>query len=212
MGGVSSSRTNPNDSNKSNLSPSSSIPGNSQNHNSSTTSSNLPLPSSGLSVATETPEASDQSKKPTDANGDEGQEVEEEEEGECGFCVYMKGGGCKDAFIAWEDCVKEAEDSNEDIVEKCHEVTRSLTKCMDAHADYYEPILQAEKAVKEEAVNELKEKAAKESESNVAEKEAVIVVDWWIEKQWRALVTINKQLIRWLLIFFPFFARKEMFA
>ena len=212
MGGVSSSRTNPNDSNKSNLSPSSSIPGNSQNHNSSTTSSNLPLPSSGLSVATETPEASDQSKKPTDANGDEGQEVEEEEEGECGFCVYMKGGGCKDAFIAWEDCVKEAEDSNEDIVEKCHEVTRSLTKCMEAHADYYEPILQAEKAVKEEAVNELKEKAAKESESNVAEKEAVIVVDWWIEKQWRALVTINKQLIRWLLIFFPFFARKEMFA
>lgn len=179
MGGVSSSRTNPNDSNKSNLSPSSSIPGNSQNHNSSTTSSNLPLPSSGFSVATETPEASDQSKKPTDANGDEGQEVEEEEEeeGECGFCVYMKGGGCKDAFIAWEDCVKEAEDSNEDIVEKCHEVTRSLTKCMEAHADYYEPILQAEKAVKEEAVNELKEKAAKESESNVAEKEAVIVVD-----------------------------------
>lgn len=177
MGGVSSSRTNPNDSNKSNLSPSSSIPGNSQNHNSSTTSSNLPLPSSGLSVATETPEASDQSKKPTDANGDEGQEVEEEEEGECGFCVYMKGGGCKDAFIAWEDCVKEAEDSNEDIVEKCHEVTRSLTKSMEAHADYYEPILQAEKAVKEEAVNELKEKAAKESESNVAEKEAVIVVD-----------------------------------
>jgi hypothetical protein len=61
-------------------------------------------------------------------------------------------------------------------------------------------------------VNELKEKAAKESESNVAEKEAVIVVDWWIEKQWRALVTINKQLIRWLLIFFPFFARKEMLA
>ncbi|KAG6751012.1 hypothetical protein POTOM_045529 [Populus tomentosa] len=177
MGGVSSSRTNPNDSNKSDSSPSLSIPGNSQNHNSSTTSSNVPLPSSGFSVTTETPEASDQSKKPTDANGDEGQEVEEEEEGECGFCVYMKGGGCKDAFVAWEDCVKEAEDSNEDIVEKCHEVTRSLTKCMEAHADYYEPILQAEKAAKEEAVNELKEKAAKESESNVAEKEVVIVVD-----------------------------------
>ncbi|KAJ6379549.1 hypothetical protein OIU76_016233 [Salix suchowensis] len=180
MGGVSSSRTNPNDSYKSNSSPSSSIPGNSQNHNSSTTSSNLPL-SSDFSAATETPEASDQSKKPIDANGDEGQEVdeeeEEEEEGECGFCVYMKGGGCKDAFIGWEDCVKEAEDSNEDIVEKCREVTRSLTKCMEAHADYYEPILKAEKAAKEEAVNELKVKAAKESESNVAEKEAVIVVD-----------------------------------
>ncbi|KAJ6433718.1 hypothetical protein OIU84_017421 [Salix udensis] len=120
-------------------------------------------------------------RNPIDANGDEGQEVdvdeEEEEEGECGFCVYMKGGGCKDAFIGWEDCVKEAEDSNEDIVEKCREVTRSLTKCMEAHADYYEPILKAEKAAKEEAVNELKVKAAKESESNVAEKEAVIVVD-----------------------------------
>lgn len=31
---------------------------------------------------------------------------EDEEEGECGFCVFIKGGGCKDSFIAWEKCVR----------------------------------------------------------------------------------------------------------
>ncbi|WOL20254.1 hypothetical protein Cni_G29058 [Canna indica] len=75
------------------------------------------------------------------------EEGEEEEEGECGFCLFMKGGGCKDAFVAWENCVEDSEKSGEDIVEKCSEVTALLKKCMDAHADYYEPILRAEQAL-----------------------------------------------------------------
>ncbi|KAA8532954.1 hypothetical protein F0562_032929 [Nyssa sinensis] len=72
--------------------------------------------------------------------GDEEGEDEEEEEGECGFCLYMKGGGCKDNFIAWEKCIEEVEKNKEDIVEKCFE---------------------AEKAAEEEVAKELeKEKEA----------------------------------------------------
>ncbi|XP_062111546.1 uncharacterized protein LOC133823008 [Humulus lupulus] len=99
-------------------------------------------------------------------NGDEG---EGEEEGECGFCLFMKGGGCRESFIAWENCIEEAEKNKEDIVEKCFQVTGDLKKCMEAHADYYEPILRAEKAAEEEAIKELeKEAAANDSEQNVA--------------------------------------------
>ncbi|XP_031263877.1 lisH domain-containing protein C1711.05-like [Pistacia vera] len=102
-------------------------------------------------------------------NGEEieGEGAEEEEEGECGFCLFMKGGGCKESFIAWENCVEESEKNKEDVVEKCFEVTSTLRKCMEAHADYYEPILRAEKAAQEEAVKELeKEKAAEDSKDS----------------------------------------------
>ncbi|KAJ9131863.1 hypothetical protein P3X46_034770 [Hevea brasiliensis] len=129
-----------------------------------------------------TPEGLDQTKAPTIENGDEDQgkerEGEEEEVGECGFCLFMKGGGCKDAFIAWENCIEEAEKKNEDIVEKCYEVTGALKKCMEAHADYYEPILRAEKAEEEAARKKSdEEKASNKSESNVAEKAVEQAVD-----------------------------------
>ncbi|XP_010554304.1 PREDICTED: uncharacterized protein LOC104824074 [Tarenaya hassleriana] len=103
----------------------------------------------------------------------EGDEIEEdeddEEEGECGFCLFMKGGGCKESFIAWENCIEEAEKNEEDIVTKCTEVTASLKKCMDAHADYYEPILRAEKAAQEEAKMELEREKAEEEAKKEAE-------------------------------------------
>ncbi|KAM7487459.1 hypothetical protein LguiB_024943 [Lonicera macranthoides] len=75
---------------------------------------------------------------------------EEEEEGECGFCLFMKGGDCKDTFIEWEKCVEEAEKNEEDIVDKCSEATSALMKCMEAHPDYYAPIMRTKKSVKEE--------------------------------------------------------------
>lgn len=81
-------------------------------------------------------------------------EEEEEEETECGFCLFMKGGGCKEAFIAWEKCVEEAEKAEENVVNKCMEVTSLLKKCMDEHADYYEPILRAEREMAD-AVSEV---------------------------------------------------------
>ncbi|CAN1321469.1 hypothetical protein LINPERPRIM_LOCUS32043 [Linum perenne] len=69
----------------------------------------------------------------------------------------MKGGACKDAFIAWEDCVKAAEDEKEDLVAKCSEATRVLKLCLDANPDYYEPILRAEKNAEEQAMKEIRE-------------------------------------------------------
>ncbi|KAI3452865.1 hypothetical protein Pfo_009528 [Paulownia fortunei] len=92
-----------------------------------------------------------------EGDGDKGGEEEEEEEGECGFCLFMKGGGCKDTFTEWEKCVEEGEKNKEDIVEKCFQATAALKKCMEAHSDYYEPLLQAEKAAEEEAVKQLEE-------------------------------------------------------
>ncbi|CAL9150008.1 unnamed protein product [Musa hybrid cultivar] len=83
--------------------------------------------------------------KKGEANG--GSEVEEE----CGFCLFMKGGGCKDAFVAWEKCMQEAEKRDEDIVDKCSEAAALLKRCMDAHPDYYEPILRAEQALADSA-------------------------------------------------------------
>ncbi|XP_059648818.1 uncharacterized protein LOC132294836 [Cornus florida] len=99
-----------------------------------------------------------------------GVEGEEEEEGECGFCLFMKGGGCKDSFVAWEKCIEEAEKNKEDIVDKCFELTGKLKECMEAHPDYYGPILEAEKAVEEEAMRELEKEKAKEA---AAEAEAL---------------------------------------
>ncbi|XP_008446394.2 uncharacterized protein LOC103489149 [Cucumis melo] len=108
-------------------------------------------------------EASLSGKISESGGGDEGGEdieEEEEEEGECGFCLFMKGGGCRDSFIAWEKCIEEAEKNKEDIVEKCFEVTGALKKCMEAHPDYYEPILKAEKMAEEEAIIELEKEIA----------------------------------------------------
>ncbi|KAJ1294389.1 hypothetical protein BS78_01G142800 [Paspalum vaginatum] len=71
----------------------------------------------------------------------------EEEQGECGFCLFMKGGGCEEEFVAWEKCVEDGEAAGGDVVERCQDTTLALRKCMDAHADYYEPILRAERAM-----------------------------------------------------------------
>ncbi|CAA3021118.1 Hypothetical predicted protein [Olea europaea subsp. europaea] len=100
-----------------------------------------------------------------------GGEEEEEEEGECGFCLFMKGGGCKDTFIEWENCVEEGEKNKEDIVEKCFQATAALKKCMEAHSDYYAPILQAEKVAEEEAVKELEKEKEKERLNSLGDDE-----------------------------------------
>ncbi|KAI3433025.1 GCK domain-containing protein [Psidium guajava] len=106
----------------------------------------------------------------TNAGGEEGAE---EEEGECGFCLFMKAGGCRDTFSDWEKCMEEAEKSKEDIVDKCYQAAAALKKCMEAHSNYYEPILRAEKAAEEEAVKELeREAAAKEAEQSSSAKPA----------------------------------------
>ncbi|PAN09511.1 hypothetical protein PAHAL_2G030300 [Panicum hallii] len=111
--------------------------------------------------------------EPEKVEGEGGED--EEEEGECGFCLFMKAGGCKDVFVAWEECVEAAQKEGADMVERCHEVTANLKTCMDAHADYYAPVLQAEQAVNERAEAEAAAAAAKEEPATDAEKKAEAV-------------------------------------
>lgn len=82
-------------------------------------------------------------------------EEEEEEEEECAFCVFMKGGGCKDQFVAWEKCVAEAKETG-DFVSKCAGITEALQLCMnsDENKDYYQLFLDDQ----EEYVQDHKEK------------------------------------------------------
>ncbi|XP_057810809.1 uncharacterized protein LOC131025182 [Salvia miltiorrhiza] len=94
--------------------------------------------------------------------GGDGEGVEEEEEGECGFCLFMKAGGCRETFTDWEKCVEEGEKNKEDIVEKCFQATSALRKCMEAHSDYYAPLLEAEEA----AVKQLEAEKEKETEKS----------------------------------------------
>lgn len=118
----------------------------------------------GSNIVQEEKNSAESGKIPESGGDDEGgedlAEEEEEEEGECGFCLFMKGGGCRDSFMDWEKCIEEAEKNKEDIVEKCFEVTGALKKCMEAHADYYAPILKAEKVAEEEAIIELEKELA----------------------------------------------------
>ncbi|CAH8382521.1 unnamed protein product [Eruca vesicaria subsp. sativa] len=105
-----------------------------------------------------------------------GQEKEEEEEGGCGFCVFMKEGGCRESFTAWEVCLEEAEKNKEDFVTKCMEIDGLLHKCMEAHSDYYHPILAAEKAAAEQFKKEFeaeKNKVEGKEEEEISEEEVL---------------------------------------
>ncbi|KAK4371055.1 hypothetical protein RND71_010530 [Anisodus tanguticus] len=95
--------------------------------------------------------------------------VEKQEEEECGFCIFMKEGGCKDPFTEWEKCVEQGEKNKEDIVEKCFQVTSALQKCMEAHSDYYAPILQVEKDVESKVIAEFHKNKELEGSSNKME-------------------------------------------
>ena len=66
---------------------------------------------------------------------------EEEEEEECGFCKYMKGGSCKETFIAWEACVDASKEKGEDFVDACFEATSALRECMLKDPEYYGPMV-----------------------------------------------------------------------
>ena len=84
-----------------------------------------------------------------------------EEESECGFCKYMKGGSCRDAFVRWEACVDEAKARGEDFVETCFETTSALRDCMLLDPEYYGPMTGGEEETEETGEGE--GEAAKES-------------------------------------------------
>ena len=64
--------------------------------------------------------------------------TEAKEEEDCGFCTYMRAGPCGEVFTAWEACVEDHRNRNEDFAKGCVPATRALTECMSEHKDYYE--------------------------------------------------------------------------
>lgn len=86
---------------------------------------------------------------------------EEEEKAEL-FLAFMRGGGCKEPFKAWEDCL-EVNKNKEDMVLKCVGVFSMMSKCMEANSDYYHQLLAAKKTAQEHMENELQAFLSKES-------------------------------------------------
>ncbi|CAF2258801.1 unnamed protein product [Brassica napus] len=68
--------------------------------------------------------------------------ADQPEEGDGPLHVFMNGGACTESYMALEDCLVEVMETNEDIC-NCTKAFTMLMKCMDAHSDYYQPILDA---------------------------------------------------------------------
>ncbi|KAL0034556.1 hypothetical protein WJX79_008188 [Trebouxia sp. C0005] len=82
-------------------------------------------------------------KKPPAASDLARQEVEDgEDEETCGFCIFMKAGGCKPEFQEWSKCVDDERKQGTDFTEECRERTASLQNCMMSNKDYYKPVLE----------------------------------------------------------------------
>ncbi|PWA46158.1 GCK [Artemisia annua] len=64
-------------------------------------------------------------------------------DGNC-FSCYMKHGECKNIFIEWRKCVEEGEKNDENIINKCFQITSDLRKCMETNQDHYDEALKAE--------------------------------------------------------------------
>ena len=63
---------------------------------------------------------------------------------ECGFCVFMKAGGCAAAFEAWSACVDAARSDGADFADKCRPPTVALQRCMEANREYYADFMMPE--------------------------------------------------------------------
>lgn len=66
---------------------------------------------------------------------------QEEEEKECGWCKWMKAGGCGEPFQEWLKCVDDVKAQGRDDVEVCAKVMGPLFGCMERHKEYYAPQL-----------------------------------------------------------------------
>jgi len=62
-----------------------------------------------------------------------------ERENQCGFCLFMKGGPCRNEFMEWEKCVGIAKENEgeEDFVDRCAPQTLLLKTCVDNNPEYY---------------------------------------------------------------------------
>mmetsp|Transcript_11849 Transcript_11849/g.21269 ORF Transcript_11849/g.21269 Transcript_11849/m.21269 type:complete len:116 (-) Transcript_11849:57-404(-) len=71
------------------------------------------------------------------------EEKGEEDKEECGWCKWMKAGGCRAEFQVWLDCVDELHKNDRDDVEACAGIMGPLWECMEKNKDYYQPQLES---------------------------------------------------------------------
>ncbi|CAA7039255.1 unnamed protein product [Microthlaspi erraticum] len=72
----------------------------------------------------------------------QGREDDDDDFVEARVCEFMVGGDCKEAFMtALQECL--VDKTEDDDSSKCVRDLMMLKKCMDAHSDYYQPILGA---------------------------------------------------------------------
>jgi hypothetical protein len=90
----------------------------------------------------------------------------------CGFCKFMKKGGCREAFNNWSKCVDREKDTGSDYTEECRDTTLALRECMLANKDYYAPLLEEEEAMlrEQQEEQEAADELAKEQESDTSSK------------------------------------------
>ncbi|KAJ7518771.1 hypothetical protein O6H91_20G007700 [Diphasiastrum complanatum] len=89
----------------------------------------------------------------------------------------MKAGPCGDTFARWEKCVEQGEkEEGGDIVTKCWPVTQLLKTCMEANAEYYGVVIEAEKAIMEKEADHKNEQTvvAVESDNSTNNDEGVV--------------------------------------
>lgn len=75
--------------------------------------------------------------------GEESKDGEEDEE-TCGFCIFMKAGGCKETFDDWSKCIDTEREKGSDYPSDCRDKTFALRECMLQNKEYYAPVLQDE--------------------------------------------------------------------
>mmetsp|Transcript_6613 Transcript_6613/g.11258 ORF Transcript_6613/g.11258 Transcript_6613/m.11258 type:complete len:142 (-) Transcript_6613:276-701(-) len=111
------------------------------------------------------PDEAGQQDHQTDTQNQTSAQAEEEPEdpNECGWCKWMKAGGCKSEFEVWLKCVDDVRDAGRADVESCSAIMAPLWDCMQKNADYYEPQMDALKGGEE---GEKEQKAEKEAKSD----------------------------------------------
>ncbi|XP_010453320.1 PREDICTED: uncharacterized protein LOC104735263 [Camelina sativa] len=68
------------------------------------------------------------------------------------FSQFMKGGACKEVYTAFEDCFEKT-----DNIYKCPaKYSPLLIKCVDAHSEYYQPIIALAECTVEQFTKEVK--------------------------------------------------------
>jgi abnormal spindle-like microcephaly-associated protein len=87
------------------------------------------------------------------------------EEKGCGFCRFMKLGPCGKEFAAWETCIDECKETEEDFVDKCAHQTMKLKSCVDVNPDYYYSVLDGDENNKSSVETEV-ENADNEPQSS----------------------------------------------